>query len=202
MDASPGCFYELDDPFEKKALRLTLEDDWVTGKYRDKWLALAKGEWLPVKPLVLKPRSGHDVRDFLWSGSPLFCVSTRLLDILLEHRFTGWATYPVEVYDNNDNALLGYRGFSVKGLRLERDLGHSKVITNCIPGGKPTRYYRGLYFDEKKWDGADFFWVNGATVVTGRVARAIEDAQVTNVAFTALPEVEMRASIVERQESK
>ncbi len=186
-------FYEFSDPFEKRALRLMLEEEWVTGKYRNMWVPLLTGEWLPPMPVVFRPRQGCEERDFLWSGSPLFCVSARTVDILLENRLVGWGTYPIEVYDWNDQAISGYHGFAIKGPAVERDLSRSEVISKYSTAGKPMSFYRGFYFDESKWDRSDFFRVDGTKVVTAAVVHALRRARVTNVAFTALPDVETYA---------
>lgn len=192
-----GDFFEFKDPFEKKALRLHLTQEWVTGPYSEKWLPVARGEWMPPSPVVFNAFRGCQVRDFLWSGAVvLFVVSSRVVDILLEHRLTGWATYPVEVRGWKGEIIPGYFGFAIKGLDIERDSSRSEGLIKCVPKGKPTQYYKGLYFDERQWDGNDFFLVKGRTVVNGRVVRALKNASVTNVAFTALPDVQIRGGVV------
>lgn len=61
-----------------------------------------------------------------------------------------------------------------------------------MPGG-PSVHLRGMYFDEKSWDGSDLF-VAGHTMfrmMTDRVRKVLLKHKVKNFEITRLPEVEV-----------
>jgi len=88
------------------------------------------GEWQPPEPVAFKAYMGGSPADFLWTGfPPLFCVSQRVIDLLEENQFTGWSTYPVEVYDRHGGKLPGYHDFAITGSAVRRDLSRSQIIT-------------------------------------------------------------------------
>lgn len=185
--------FKLSDPLATRPLRLTPEgcSDWLSGEQA---IALFKGELCLEQPLKLRAYMGGQATDFLWCGlSAIRVVSERLVTLLQEHAFTGWATYPVEVYGRKGEALPGYYGFSVTGRGGERDRSRSQIITKPppAPGGQSYQVYKGLYFDESGWDGSDIFLVWGGIVVTRPVREAFKRAKIINVRFTALPEVEI-----------
>jgi len=175
-----------------RPLRLEPTDDWIT---RDYAFALARGQVQPPNPIKLVGYMGRDVMDILWSGMVwIFCVSSRVTELLQKNNITGWATYPVEVYDRKGQPLPGYHGFAVTGRECRRDRSRSQIITKqVVPGGKPFEVYKGLFFYEEDWDGNDFFIVRsyGGIVVTEKVMRLFKRAKIANVRFIPLPEVEL-----------
>jgi hypothetical protein len=186
-------FYELDDPLANRPLRITVRgySDWVTSDFT--W-TLFRGQDLPMQPIKLGGYMGGQVTDFLWSDLIyMVCISARTVEILEEHKVTGWATYPVEVYGKNGEAILGYYGFSVTGGECRRDRSRSQIITKqAVVGGKPYEVYKGLYFYEEDWDGSDIFIVQkfGGIVITENVFKIFKKARITNVKLTPLQEVE------------
>jgi hypothetical protein len=185
-------FYQFEDPMATRPLRLEPTDDWIT---RDYAFALARGQVQPPNPIKLVGYMGRDVMDILWSGMVwIFCVSSRVTELLQKNNITGWATYPVEVYDRKGQPLPGYHGFAVTGRECRRDRSRSQIITKqVVPGGKPFEVYKGLFFYEEDWDGNDFFIVRsyGGIVVTEKVMRLFKRAKIANVRFIPLPEVEL-----------
>ncbi|MBI2854651.1 MAG: hypothetical protein HYX87_07015 [Chloroflexi bacterium] len=179
----------------RAALRLDPDESW--GMKVDEW-ALSKGTWRPEKQLVFRRGMGSKPADFLWTRlPPLLCVSTRVVALLSENAFSGWATYPVEVHDRADAVLPNYLGFSITGPQIDRDLSRSQIIYRPAYRGdsKTWPYYRGIYFDESKWDRSDFFWVQGWQVVTHRVQEALVRAKVTNVRFKPLSDIEVGVEV-------
>lgn len=69
-------------------------------------------------------------------------------------RLTGFSTYPVRP-THNRKPVPGYRGLAVSGRcgRVDESRG------TWLEVNKPfrRRVLRGMYFDEKSWDGSDFF---------------------------------------------
>jgi hypothetical protein len=145
---------------------------------------------------------GGRAPDIVWSAGLFMCFSERLIDLLLENRFTGWGTYPVEVYGKKDEYLPGYHGFSVRSFAGVEDLNRSEVFWRPrypFFGSEPIPFFRGMYFREELWDGSDFFRVTTAhIVVTRRVMEAFKKAKIRNVKFIALPEKETPRDTFER----
>lgn len=179
--------YRLSDPLANRPLRLESEG-WATV---DRAWNLFRGTWRPTEPLRLRAYMGGHPSDFLWTGfPPIVCISQRVVDLLVAHQVTGWSTYQVEVYGRKGERLPGYHGFSITGPECERDKHRSPIVDALSPAGVPIRVSKGLYFDERQWDGSDCFLVNGFKVVTEKVYRLCKRAKVTNVMFTRLTEFE------------
>lgn len=191
-------FFKLHDPLANRPLRLEIGE----GKYcptSEQRTALFRGKLRETEqPLRLYAYMGGQATDFLWTGlPPLVCVSERVVRLWREHKFTGWSVYPVEVYDRKGELLPDYLGFAVTGPSIKRDRSRSEIITKPppTPTGKSYQVYKGLYFDEKEWDGSDFFLVGGAIVVTQPVRDACRRAKISNVRFTPLTEVEISVDL-------
>lgn len=193
FSSSNTDFYELCDPFNKKALRLTTHDisDWITDEYA---YALFRGNKEPDKPIRLHGYMGGQATDFLFAGYVFITLfSNIVLEIFEQNGITGWKTYPVEVHDRKDIPLPGYHGFSVIGKECRRDRSRSQLQTKqVVPQGEPFEVYKGLYFFEEDWDGSDIFLVqNNIVVVTENVHTLFKKNKVTNVKLVPLAEVEM-----------
>ena len=187
-------FFELADPFANQPLRLRLHED-SKSLTNEQAYRLARGQPLDIGGSVrLRGYKGGPPRDFLWTAfPPLVCISQQLVDILTEHGFSGWSTYPVEVSDRKGKDLQGYYGFAVTGPSLDQDRERSSVVLKppVVAGAKPREVYQGLYFDRAQWDGSDFFWVRGGDVITKPVRDVLKRARVTNVRLLPLEEVEI-----------
>ncbi len=144
-------FYLLDDPLATRPLRL--ESTYPNLTNEQVW-QLFLGQWKPESPIQLVAFQGGQATDFLWSSDFfIICISSRVVALLTEQGFTGWATYPVEVYGRKRERLPDYHGFSVVA-ECRQDLSRSPIIDDPeVPGRK---VYKGLYFDEHQWDGSDF----------------------------------------------
>ncbi|MHB1295631.1 MAG: hypothetical protein ACYC4R_11630 [Anaerolineae bacterium] len=188
--------YSFSDAFATRPLRLkTVEDQGLEQGYA--W-PLSDGTLHLAQPLKLRGYMGGQAVDVLWSGLVvLFCVSSRVVDLLRAEGITGWDTFPVEVYDRRGGFLPGYHGFAITGPTCRRDKSRSTIVAKPPPPPTPTgrggKVYRGLYFHEADWDGSDFFWVDncGGRVVTERVYRLFRRHKIGNVRFVPLPEVEL-----------
>ncbi|MBI2854648.1 MAG: hypothetical protein HYX87_07000 [Chloroflexi bacterium] len=182
-------FFVLRDPLAAQPLRLGPDEQWWDEKFVHR---LSLGKELPSEPIVLRVRMGGVLREFLWSTYVGYiCVSQRVVDLLKQHDFTGWATYPVKIYGREGQAIEGYHGFAITGPQLEWDRSLSQIVTKRVPWGKGSDdCYVGLLFHLAEWDGSDFFWVGGSKVVTGRVARSFKKDKVTNVRLIPISEYE------------
>jgi hypothetical protein len=188
----------LHDPFTRGIIRLEVQNEWVD---IPKAWAIFRGEYIPYEPIIFRQFMGKRIADFLWSGliAP-FCVSKKVIDVLSSHNFVGWSTYTAEVYDKKGNQLLGYSGFVIKSHTGSQDLTRSQRITKppIVPKGKSFDVYKGMYFDESKWDGSDIFLVdNGFIGVTKEVRDALIAEKINNIGLVPLSEFEIDVSTIE-----
>jgi hypothetical protein len=185
--------FMIKDPLATRPLRLSpREQNWLHGQQVD---SLFKGEWQPPEPVILQAIMGGSIVDFLWTDYiPLLCISDRIIDLLLNNHCTGWSTYPVKVYDRQKNYLPGYHGLAIKHSVGEIEINRSGIITKppMTPKGRPRRVYKGIFFDENKWDGSDIFRIESFfMIVTKKVRDILKQSKITNIRLTALSEVEL-----------
>jgi hypothetical protein len=158
-------------------------------------IGLQLGAWVPHTPIVYefcKGASGSTAHDFV--GTSL--TSTPLVSDLVVsvfRSFSGWTTYPVEVYGKKGELIPGYHGLAVTGRCGPIDDSRSvpRICEPPVPQGRVSRKWFGLFFDEKTWDGSDVFLSESAThltFVSEAVKLALEKAKITNVEFTPLTE--------------
>lgn len=190
-------FAQLSDPFIDRALRLKLSSrpDWFSFRSARR---LSRGD-LPIEmaePLHFRRNEGNQPMDFLWTSyPPLRCVSNRVVSILEANEFTGWSTYPVTVYDNANQRLPDYHGFAITGSGGSFQSELSKKVTLEHPWGGTAEVYKGFFFGPTEWDGTDVFLVDGKIIVKARVQQVFMEAEVSNVKFTPLVEVEVPVSL-------
>lgn len=187
----------LHDPFNRGIIRLDVQNEWVD--IPRAW-AMFKGEYFPREPVKFYQFMGSRTADFLWSGMiPLVCISEKVYDLLSSHKFVGWTTYPAIIYDKKGNQLPGYSGLTIKSDAGIQDLTRSPVITKppITPKGKAYQVYKGMYFDEGKWDGSDVFLIqNGYIVITKAVRDVLVAEKVTNLRLVSLAEYEVDVNVI------
>ena len=179
--------FEMNDPLADRPYRGDVDVEWVK-----KGFVFIRGEVVPEEAVAVTHAMGEAIpQDVIWTTSVAFLVvSQRFIDILLDNRFTGWSTYPVEVYSKAGELLPGYFGFSVGGRCGPIEYEKSQVIYEDMPGGRVPSY-KGLYFDPDSWDGSDFFMPSdrgGWKLTLEPVKRALEKAKVRNIRFKRLDE--------------
>lgn len=193
--------YSLSDPMAAEPYRLRSRLPGDAKAMGVDIHALSRGESQTKRPIQFDASQGSKATDLLWTQlvTPV-CVSKRVIRILSEHEISGWSTYSVEVFDPNGTNLPDYHGLVVTGTVCDADYSRSAVITKPPPAprGKSYDVYKGLFFDEDQWDGSDMFWVGGVRVVVEKVKRVFEQGGVENVAFTPLPEREIRVRHVRK----
>jgi hypothetical protein len=199
-----GTLFLLDDPLATRPFRLSPRgQNWLHSQQVD---SLFRGEWQPPEPIVHEAVMGGNAFDFLWTDyMPLLCVSDRIIDLFTINHCTGWSTYPVKVYDRQKNYLPGYHGLAVKHSVGEIDITRSTIVTKppFIPNGQPWKVYKGIFFDESKWDGRDIFRIEAFyIIVTKKVKDIFKRAKITNIHLTALSEVELDTAIFEVKQKK
>jgi hypothetical protein len=192
-----NSLYWMHDPLATKPLRLIGHQKWIDQEMANN---LFYGSRQPLEHVKLEPQSGRQITDILWtSGPPIFCVSQKVIDILHKNLFTGWGTYPVEVYNHDGKYLHGYQGFSVKSYAGKQDFSRCSIeMKPPAPGITPKKYYIGTYFDESKWDGSDIFRIQHAIIIfKKKVVQEFKKHKITNVRFELLPKTETSESIYE-----
>lgn len=143
---------------------------------------LIRGETRPPVPIRCRYVGGRLApEDFVWV-EPFFClISERVRSLLLEHKFTGWRTFPVELYDKFGKLIEGYHGLCVTGRAGPVDISRAPiaVLPSVVPEGEPEIVKQGLYFDENTWDGSDFFCLKDRNdfLITRRVVKALQKAR-------------------------
>lgn len=193
MNSSPSIsingFYLLEDPLGSRALRLENHEKISVEEAWD----LFRGRKKPATPIILQGYMGNQLFDILWSGLVrIICISDKVENFLKENNTSGWATYPVEVYDRKGTQIHGYHGFAITGKQCRRDYDRSTLYTiPNYPGWGPRQVNKGIYFYPEDWDGSDFFLVwPGVEVVTEKVRSLFKLNKIANIRFTQLPEAD------------
>lgn len=125
------------------------------------------------------------------TAAPIF-ISNRVQELLSAGEFSGWQTYPVEVFGRDGIQFHGYQGLAVHGRCGAIDSARSVPFDKAMPAGTFT-WFRGLYFDPSTWDGSDIFMpaeAVGWIFVVESVRNALIASRVKNVVLTPLDQVE------------
>ena len=162
--------------------------------------ALYAAQWRPSSPIVFRSKkgaSGSRAYDLIGTTHVILkLISARVVSALAP--FTGWTTYPVEVYGRKGELIPGYRGLAVTGRcgPIDNRRSQPRICPPPVPQGQPVRRWFGLYFDSATWDGSDVFVPEGTglTVVTEAVKVALQHNKITNVEFCQLTEAENASS--------
>lgn len=126
--------------------------------------------------------------DFLSTGGLTneYVATEKVIDILSTNNITGWKTYPVEVYDKNENYIGGYYGLSITG--------RCKAVKPSLAEPWVDSYGEemliGLPLNLDTWDGADMFLLQGISCVffTKKAVTAIKRNKLTNIYFKDISE--------------
>jgi hypothetical protein len=157
-------------------------------------------------PVAFQQVSGKKFTDILNTGWPSFyLISDKFKNLLEEHHFTGWTTYPIIIRDKKGNQIEGYHGFSVTGVSGPISHANSPSFeARYVPTGPLVRFYKGGNVDLNKWDGSDFFVPEGTTgiYITKKVAEELERNKITNLRLTNLAEEEVNANMMDRLEGR
>jgi hypothetical protein len=159
---------------------------------------LLRGELIPEEPIQVLRAMGGKLTDLIWTTwAGVFLISDRVREMLESAQVTGWATYPVVVFDANGAAVPSYHGFAVTGRCGLFDPERSQLVTKPppTPRGRPALVRRGLCFDHSTWDGSDVFCSadEGSTIVVcaDRARKLLAKHRVTNVRWQKLSDFEV-----------
>jgi len=163
---------------------------------REQRYKLIKGECKSASfPIVFKQSDGKKFRDMLDTGYVSFhLISDRFKEILEKEHFTGWQSYPIELYDKKGNKIDGYHGLSITGRCREPDYSDGKMVkTRMIENGPICRDFIGYRIYRDGWTGSDFFLLGDGLgiLVTERVAQTLKEHKLTNVHLENIKDVEI-----------
>lgn len=181
-------FYIMRHIMDKNAFTVKAKESAV---YYEKAMDLFTGNIMPESPIVFLKDRGRKIGDLIETdGYGIVLLSDRMINTLREGNFTGWSTFPVEVYDAKGEIINGYSGFSVLGKCGHYDKSLAKDVMLPGPLGNLLPKKIGFFFEPSSWDGSDIFNSEGTwlMVVTGSVKEAIENIKATNIQFIRLTE--------------
>ncbi len=179
----------------ERFFRAALADDILYLSWKD-IASLKRGDLNPPIPVPYRYAGGRTVpEDFVWCDGG-FIISDRIKELFTAHNFTGWKTYPINLYDKNGKLISGYHGFAVTAKVGPIDYSRSEIIAKPpIIIGKPNIVKKGLYFDENSWDGSDFLFA-GYILVTRPVVEALRKAVPKVKNWRAIPASQYERSII------
>ena len=158
---------------------------------------LLHGEYENYKfPVIFLSKDSEYIKnnkktDFLNTGygGLIYAVSEKVVDVLSSNNITGWKTYPVEVYDRNENYIGGYYGFTITGRCLALKPSLAEPYVKQYPGG-PYNTYKGNPLNLDYWDGSDIFLLQGTTFqfVSKKVKNIIKKNKLTNICLEDIAE--------------
>ena len=130
-------------------------------------------------------------------------LSDRVIQIFRDGGYTGWTTFPVEVYGKHGERIEGYHGFAVTGRCGPIVWSKGKKVRKPppVPWGQSYDAWVGMYFDPDSWDGSDIFLPEAcaSTIVVEKVMLALTKAKVTNIKFESLTEFERSWAVPKSQ---
>ena len=182
--------YLLKDPFQNRFLRGSVRLPSEANPN-----GLLTGDWRPAAPVSVGQAEHGIPADVVWTGEPaVVLISERLAQVFRAEHFSGWLGYPVEV--NAEATPLKYVGLTVSGRCGPLDNTRGEWVRK---DDEPGRFLRGLFFDERSWDGSDFFLPTGTLYkfVTERVRSCLRREGVKNIRCDRLSDV-LTAHIVIR----
>ncbi|GIV01171.1 MAG: hypothetical protein KatS3mg015_0001 [Fimbriimonadales bacterium] len=139
---------------------------------RKDWVDILLGNVKVHEPIKFRTYSGTRVGDaHSTTMAIVLLVSDRLVQLWREHGFTGWDTFPVEVYAKDGSRVEGLHGLVVLGRS-----GPARRSDEDDPAS-------GFVFDERTWDGSDMFVPEGTLLkcMSPRMAEATLAAKPKNV---------------------
>ena len=126
--------------------------------------------------------------DFLNTGGVTldFVVTDRVIEVLSDNNITGWKTYPVEVYDKNENYIGGYHGLTITGRcgAVKPSLAEPWIDSHGI------NTFKGMPLDLDTWDGSDIFLLQGTSYafLTRRAKEIMKKSKFTNIEYSDIAE--------------
>jgi hypothetical protein len=184
-----SMFYELGSTFKKAPVCVkSTEIDW------DISCEVLVGNYSNISlPVTFHQISGKTWTDFLTPTGAFRVVSKKFISLLIEHNITGWKTFDIKIFDNQNKEIFDYCGLSVVGKSGEIDYSKCETYSNqLVPNGTINTVYRGMYFKNNEWDGSDIFMPKNTlfTIISQRVQEIILKNKISNIILTKLSDYE------------
>lgn len=171
------------------------ESNWLS-----LWLDGLRDMTFPVVFRQDNDTGGVKLVDFIntgW-GSISGPVSDRVIGLLRDGGFTGWDTYPIEVYLKDGSKLPGYQGLTVTGRCNGLDPAATEQIdiVGYYPNGWSDLFFRGFPLDLKTWDGSDIFIAPKTSYVfiSKRLHDSLKDHRISNIRFEKVKDILLDAN--------
>ena len=157
---------------------------------------LRLGTTIVEEPVAFDYHSGRYHWDQLGTTwATLRIYSDRLVNLLSQNQFSGWRPYPIIIRGKRGELLEGYSGISILGRAGSLDMSRCErtLLKPYVKSGRWTPGFRGIYFEDDRWDGSDIFTAEntGYFFCTDRVKEAISRLKPTNIRFIRLVEYEL-----------
>ena len=183
-------FFLLQEAFKRGAVRVRQPQDVVGDRAR----ALATGQWRPADPIKFAQCEGTLWCDFVGTTrAAITLISTRVFDAFSAAAVTGWEAVPIVLTNADGEQLSNYRLLVVTGLSGPIDNSRSIAISRVVPGNpKGASVWKGLFFEEGRWDGTDLFSPAGTALVcvSLKVKSILERISATNIDLVSLVDFE------------
>jgi hypothetical protein len=201
MKSFPGFdkIYELDDPLGNRPFRGRFE-------HHSTGIELSRSEEGTKKTISVYWNMGSAMpSEVIWTTSvfPLI-ISANIIELLTDSGLSGWTTYPVRIFNKDNNECPGYSGLAITGRCGRIDLSKSVIALREFPGGFFPEF-RGHFFDPASWDGSDFCMetpdkrgkFSMARIVTEEVVALFRRHRIANIRFVKLSEVYCSTNVYE-----
>ena len=159
---------------------------------------------MPSYPITIPHAMGGKIPgDIIWTTYPPISpiVSDKVIRILNNEGFTGWSTYPVNVYYKSGEIVPGYQGLSITGRCGQIDWSKSRKEPRPprVPKGKPFEVYIGMFFEPSTWEGSEIFCPEGRSTifVLEHVMKSLKKNKVKNLLFHKSSEYERDDIVVD-----
>jgi hypothetical protein len=152
---------------------------------------IARGEATLPEELTFVHGAGACRADIIGSGSAsLYLISSRLVEGLRGEGITGWTSTPVR-FEDGTASDRAYHAFVVTG-RCGPIKDEMSSVFEKVRAGKPTKWWKGAFFDPDSWDGTDIFTPvdTGTVFLVSRVRELLRMYDLDGVIAVPLASVE------------
>ena len=187
---------KLSDPVNNRAIRFRVDSKIPPKNVQN----LSKKRLYLIDEIELVPSFGNTLYEFLWSTYPeIVCISSKLVDLFSQAKFTGWDALPIKISDPNQKLHDYYYRFMVTGPSLELEVSRMTLEDRPAPTptGRPYKVYKGYFFNESKYDGSDFFLIRNSYFVSDRVKEILKKNKIKNILLTPILDIEIDRWIID-----
>jgi hypothetical protein len=185
-----ASYYRWNEAFTRGAVRVTQPEDIV----QEHDIDLALGKWAPPRRIAFEQYEGTKLLDLVGTQwAPLRLISARVRRAFAAAGVSGWRTVEVDLRTPEGEAIRGYALLIITGRCGRIDNTRSVQVKREIVGNpRGALVWRGMYFDERTWDGSDVFAPEGTAFAfaTDKAKQTLDEIRATNIEIVALQDVE------------